>query len=62
MWAKHLVRVLLKLLFREGGRNVHKCKKLKKKEVFLIKLCNLKYSAHNKNYKMILAIGCIDMC
>ena len=26
------------------------------------KIYNLKYKARNKNYKMILAIGCVDMC
>ena len=30
-------------------------------QVHLIKLHNLKYNAHDKNFKMILAIGCIDM-
>ena len=35
---------------KEGGGQVH-----------LIKLHNLKYNAHDKNFKMILAIGCIDM-
>ena len=33
-----------------------------RKQVQLIKLHNLKYSAHNKNYTMILEIGCEDMC
>ena len=32
------------------------------KQVRLIKLYNLNYSAHNKNYKMILATVCANMC
>ena len=41
-------------------RNAKKLKK--KKEICLMQLYNLKHSTHNKNYKMILAIGCVDMC
>ena len=30
-------------------------------QIHLIKLHNLKYNAHDNNFKMILAIGCVDM-
>ena len=31
------------------------------RQIHLIKLHNLKYNAHDKNYKIILTISCIDM-
>ena len=56
---------VLKIIIWRGG-NKRKCTKVQKiKEgggghIHLIKLQNLKCNAHDKNYKMILAIGCID--
>ena len=52
------------------GEKKGKCTKVRKwkrgggeGQMHLIKLHHkLKYNAHDQNYKMILAIGCIDMC
>ena len=49
----------------ERKREKRKCTKVQKKkgriQVCLIKLHNLKYNEHDKNYKTILAISCVDM-
>ena len=56
-----MMRVVLKLFFEKGKkRKMQKIKKRKKNQVLLIKLSNLKYRTHDKNYKF--ATGCIDLC
>ena len=39
------------------GEKIEKCRKIK---VLLIKICHLKYRAHDKNHNFVT--GCIDLC
>ena len=57
----------VKVIIRRGKKKRKKYKSAENKrgrgeQVWLIKFHNLKYNAHDKNNKMILAFGCIDMC